>query len=223
MDFIEECMESIFTCFNRGKNNETAKGNPHHSLYYLDPLDLLDDGKLEKEFENLVEECGLSEERLADLKMYSREKKLTMLNTQSFRAEEDCGKLIDLLRTFDCETPELIAPPISTLQDIVTTLRTQRSSFIEQFVLLEGVRLLSTLLLRCQLTVGHEQQVLCLLGAFRALLNSKVVTTASSRVHCGSEEDLPSCNHFHIRTVQVPGIALYLAGFPDGDAALLPG
>ncbi|VDM53441.1 unnamed protein product [Angiostrongylus costaricensis] len=127
MDFIEECMESIFTCFNRGKNNETAKGNPHHSLCYLDPLDLLDDGKLEKEFENLVEECGLSEERQADLKMYSREKKLTMLNTQSFRAEEDCGKLIDLLRTFECETPELIAPPVSTLQDIVTTLRTQRS------------------------------------------------------------------------------------------------
>lgn len=44
--------------------------------------------------------------------------------------------------------------------------------FVEQFVAADGVRLLSTLLLRSQLDPGQEQQTLCLLGAFRALLNS---------------------------------------------------
>ncbi|KAK5986019.1 hypothetical protein GCK32_007831 [Trichostrongylus colubriformis] len=73
------------------------------------------------------EECGLSEERRADLRAYSREKKLVMLNTQTFRPEEDCGKLISLLRAFENEQSELVAPPASTLQDVAITLRTQCS------------------------------------------------------------------------------------------------
>uniref|UniRef100_A0A7I4YVD0 GBD/FH3 domain-containing protein n=1 Tax=Haemonchus contortus TaxID=6289 RepID=A0A7I4YVD0_HAECO len=171
MDFIDNCMESIFTCFNRKKNDEATNRSAHQPLHYLDPLGLLDDGKLEKDFEKLVEECGLSEERRADLRTYSREKKLVMLTTQTFRPEEDCEKLISLLRTFEKEQQNPFAP-VSVLQDVAITLRTQCSSFVEQFVNADGVQLLSTLLLRCHLSPGRDQQTLCLLGAFRALLNS---------------------------------------------------
>ncbi|VDL80004.1 unnamed protein product, partial [Nippostrongylus brasiliensis] len=45
-------------------------------------------------------------------------------------------------------------------------------SFVEQFVSEDGVRLLCSLLLRCQLIARREPEVQCLLGAFRALLNS---------------------------------------------------
>ncbi|EYB91861.1 hypothetical protein Y032_0201g1746 [Ancylostoma ceylanicum] len=173
MDFIEDCMESILACFNKNKDEDTTtKKPPRQPMYYLDPLELLDEGKLEKDFENFVEECGLSEERRADLRTYSKEKKLIMLNNQTFRQEEDCDKLISVLRAYEKDSAELVAPSVSTLQDIAITLRTQCSSFIEQFVEAEGVRLLSNLLLRCQHGPGREPQTLCLLGAFRALLNS---------------------------------------------------
>ncbi|ETN74731.1 hypothetical protein NECAME_12760 [Necator americanus] len=52
------------------------------------------------------------------------------------------------------------------------------ATFIEQFVEAEGVRLLSNLLQRCQICPGREAQALCLLGAFRALLNSTRGRTA---------------------------------------------
>ncbi|KJH51496.1 diaphanous GTPase-binding domain protein [Dictyocaulus viviparus] len=173
MDFIEECMESVFACFNRRKAEEIENNPSNKSIYSFHSFELLDDGKLDKEFEIFVEECGLSEERQADLKSYSREKKLIMLNTHTFRPEEDCRKLITLLRTFEHESSDMVAPPTSLLQDLVITLRTQCSSFVEEFVSLEGVHLLSVLLLRCQLRPGYEPQSVCLLGAFRALLNSK--------------------------------------------------
>ncbi|WKY09730.1 hypothetical protein Q1695_002242 [Nippostrongylus brasiliensis] len=172
MDFIEDCMESILACFHRKPDDESTNRSARQPLFYLDPLSFLDDGKLEKDFEKLVEECGLSEERRAELRLYSREKKLVMLNTHTFRPEEDCGKLISLLRTYVQDTPELVVPSVSSLQDLVITLRTQCSSFVEQFVSEDGVRLLCSLLLRCQLIARREPEVQCLLGAFRALLNS---------------------------------------------------
>ncbi|VDO41435.1 unnamed protein product [Haemonchus placei] len=81
-------------------------------------------------FMTTKEECGLSEERRADLRTYSREKKLVMLTTQTFRPEEDCEKLISLLRTFEKEQQNTFAPPVSVLQDVAITLRTQCSRVV---------------------------------------------------------------------------------------------
>ncbi|RCN52102.1 hypothetical protein ANCCAN_01890 [Ancylostoma caninum] len=139
MDFIEDCMESILACFHKNKDEDTTKKTPRQPMYYLDPLELLDEGKLEKDFENFVEECGLSEERRADLRTYSKEKKLIMLNNQTFRQEEDCDKLISVLRAYEKDSTEHIAPSVSTLQDIVITLRTQCSRYFQDHMAISSI------------------------------------------------------------------------------------
>lgn len=55
MDFIEDCMESILSCFNRAKDDDdSVNRSARQPLFYLDAVGLLDDVKLEKDFEKLV-------------------------------------------------------------------------------------------------------------------------------------------------------------------------
>lgn len=51
-----------------------------------------------------------------------------------FRPEEDCDKLISLLRSFEEKKAELVAPSVSTLQDVAITLRTQCSRSVRTFI-----------------------------------------------------------------------------------------
>ncbi|EGT54059.1 hypothetical protein CAEBREN_28912 [Caenorhabditis brenneri] len=131
----------------------------------------LDPAKVDKDFECLVKELGLSEEKQQEMHDYSMEKKMSLLVSQHCLQTEDASHFIGFLKNLQ-QSFVIDSNTIRQLQDLVISLRTQNFSYLESFLSASGLKLLTELLNQCHQQYTLEQPALFFLYALRALLNS---------------------------------------------------
>uniref|UniRef100_A0A1I7XL11 Colicin_immun domain-containing protein n=1 Tax=Heterorhabditis bacteriophora TaxID=37862 RepID=A0A1I7XL11_HETBA len=94
MEYIEDWVDRMLSCFYREKDKNVEKERVPSSHHFIDPVELFDDARLNKDFERFVHswtcdiivyqsELGLCDEKRQELLEYSREKKIALLNSQT--------------------------------------------------------------------------------------------------------------------------------------------
>ncbi|CAI5450921.1 unnamed protein product [Caenorhabditis angaria] len=169
MDIIEDWVDRVMSCFYRDRDKDDPE--KHINNHLILPPTPLDPAKVDKDFEVLVKELGLAEEKQMEMQNYSLEKKMSLLVSQHCLQIEDANKFIQFLRNLK-NSFVIDSTALRLLQELVISLRTQNFSYLEDFLAQSGLELLTDLLSNCHLHYNLEEPALFFLYALRALLNS---------------------------------------------------
>ncbi|CAI2354292.1 unnamed protein product [Caenorhabditis sp. 36 PRJEB53466] len=170
MEYIEDWFDRVMGCFYRDRDkDDPGKSHVHEDVILPPPP--LDPVQVDKQFEVLVKELGLSEEKQQEMHDYSMEKKMSLLVSQHCLQTEDASDFIGFLQNLK-QSFVIDSNTIRQLQGLVTSLRTQNFSYLEDFLSASGLALLTDLLNQCHQQYALEQPALFFLCSLRALLNS---------------------------------------------------
>ncbi|CCD71975.1 FH2 domain-containing protein [Caenorhabditis elegans] len=170
MDYIEDWVDRAMSCFYRDRDKDDPGKQHVHDDVIFAPAPL-DPAKIDKDFECLVKELGLNEEKQQEMHNYSMEKKMSLLVSQHCLQTEDASHFIGFLKNLQ-QSFVIDSNTIRQLQELVISLRTQNYSYLESFISSSGLKLLTELLNQCHQQYTLEQPALFFLYALRALLNS---------------------------------------------------
>ncbi|CAB3397644.1 unnamed protein product [Caenorhabditis bovis] len=177
MELIEDWVDRAMSCFYRDRDkDDPEKRENSRSEVAIYPISL-DPAKVNKDFECLVKELGLSDEKQQEMNDYSIEKKMSLLVSQNGLQTEDAAQFIQFLEQLN-NSFIVDSNTLRQLQELVISLRTQSFSYLESFLSQSGLSLLTQLLDKCHLQYSLEQPALFFLYALRALLNSPNGRTA---------------------------------------------
>ncbi|KAI3422403.1 hypothetical protein GPALN_012919 [Globodera pallida] len=140
---------------------------------------------LDEAFRQMLAELGLSEEKQRELTAQSREWKWRMLVAESEKrtkkghsdTSRECEHVLRQLSSLNGHFPDSYELPLAVqrVEALAATLRTERFSFIQQFLHSDGLSMLVSLLNQCHYRgPSAEFLALPLLASIRALLNSTI-------------------------------------------------
>ncbi|KAI6225512.1 Delphilin [Aphelenchoides fujianensis] len=188
---LEDLFDRAWSCFNRMAPDKKPPDKTHEDpvgetlkrrssvagVAALDVGALPDGQQLDREFKQLLEELDLSPQKEQELKAQSAEKKWLMIVEQHVRQDKtnspvNVEAVVRRLQDWAAYFPDKYTLPLAVqqIEALGVALRTESLSFVQHFIDLDGITLLTRIL--AETRNGADCLALPILTCFKALLNS---------------------------------------------------